>query len=205
VCIIFDGSGWQQITPEHGLPATNVNTLVVDDKGAVWIGAGYTNSGGGLARYVPGSVPPGENAAKPPVNKKDEPKEESSKPVKEETKKPAKPSSSKVTLSENGWPVMPNATDLYESDTTLNYMVKAKLSQAREFYLEEFPKTGWLLDLNEKGKCRDNNRCMGWHGGYDDPQTTTFFFLKGEKGYLTLNFIEEGSKINVIIGLSEEE
>jgi ligand-binding sensor domain-containing protein len=201
----FDGSDWQQITPEHGLPATNVNTLVVDNKGAVWIGAGYTNSGGGLARYVPGSVPPGETAAKPSVNKKDETEEESSKPVKEETKKPAKPSSSKVTLSENGWPVMPNATDLYESDSTLNYMVKASLKQAREFYLEEFPKTGWLLDLDEKGKCRDNDRCMGWHGGYDAPQTTTFFFLKGEKGYLTLNFIEEGSKINVIVSLSEEE
>ena len=119
--------------------------------------------------------------------------------------KPAKPSSSKAQLAENGMPMMANAKDVYETETSLNYMVKAKLTQAREFYLAELPKVGWLLDLDEKGKCRDDDRCMGWHGGYDDPATSTFFFLKGETGYLTLNLVEEGSQLNVIIGITPDE
>lgn len=199
----FDGSGWQQITPEQGLPATNVNTLIVDDRGAVWIGAGYTNSGGALARYIPGSTPivattPNQSESKP---KPDQPAQsDEAQPT-----QPAKPSTSSAQRSKNGLPMMANAQDVYETDTSLNYMVKAKVAQGRDFYLAELPKVGWLLDLDEKGKCRDNNRCMGWHGGYADPDNTTWFFLKGKQGYLTLNLIEGGSKLNVIIGITPDD
>jgi len=112
---------------------------------------------------------------------------------------------SDVTLdAKSGLPVMESATDLYSTDTSLNYYVKTNLATARAFYTTELPKLGWLLDLDEKGKCRDNDRCKGWHGGYDDPKTTTFFFLMGDHAYLTLNFIEENGRINVIIGIDPE-
>jgi hypothetical protein len=103
--------------------------------------------------------------------------------------------------SKTGLPVMEGATDKYATDTTLNYTVKASLADARAFYLAELPKISWLLDLDDKGKCRDNDRCMGWHGGYDDPATTTFFFLQGEHAYLTLNFVEAKGSLNVILGI----
>jgi len=44
---------------------------------------------------------------------------------------------------------------------------------------------------------------MGWHADYNDPETQTFFFLKGEKGYFTLNLIPEGNQVNVIVSISE--
>ena len=112
---------------------------------------------------------------------------------------------SDVTLdAQTSLPVMEGAQNLYSTEDTLNYWVKADLNAGREFYLAELPKIGWLLDLNEKGKCRDNDRCMGWHGGYDDPKTTTFFFLQGDHAYLTLNFIEDNGQLNVIVGIDPE-
>ena len=44
---------------------------------------------------------------------------------------------------------------------------------------------------------------MGWHGDYNDPETQTFFFLKGEKGYITMNLIPEGNQVNVIFSVRE--
>lgn len=188
----FDGSQWEQITPENGLPATNVNALIVDRSGAVWVGAGYTNSGGGLARYVPGAAP----AALPP---KPQSGEQPAQP-----QQPAAPASGDMTLAKNGLPVMAGAQGVIETNTTLNYQVIAKLPAVRDFYLQALPKVGWLLDLDEKGKCRDNDRCMGWHGSYDDPATTTWFFLQGEHAYLTLNLIEGEGKVNVVVSVNPQ-
>jgi hypothetical protein len=98
----------------------------------------------------------------------------------------------------SGLPVMAGAQELYATDLLMNYAVETDLTSARQFYMTELPKLGWLLDLDDKGKCRDNERCMGWHAGYIDPKTTTFFFLQGEHAYLTLNLLEKGGQINVV-------
>jgi len=71
----------------------------------------------------------------------------------------------------------------------------------RDFYLTELPKIGWLLDLDENDKCRDNDRCMGWHNDYSDPNNPNWFFIQGDHAYLTMNLIEEGGRVNVIIGI----
>ncbi|HAW52474.1 MAG TPA: hypothetical protein DCX54_09145, partial [Flavobacteriales bacterium] len=74
-----------------------------------------------------------------------------------------------------------------------------------EFYLTEMPNIGWPLDVDENGKCLDDDRCMGWHRDYNDPENQTFNFLKGEKGYVTLNLIPENGKVNVIFMINEPE
>ena len=103
----------------------------------------------------------------------------------------------------NGLPIYPDAEKLYSTDTNLNYWSNADLATLRQFYMTELPKMEWLLDVDENGKCRDDDRCMGWHEDYSDPAAQTFFFLKREKGYLTMNLIPEGSQVNVVILINE--
>jgi hypothetical protein len=101
-------------------------------------------------------------------------------------------------------PMIPDAHDIYSNEDTLNYWTNSSFEATRDFYLKYLPLAGWLLDLDENGKCRDNDRCGGWHGGYDDPDTSTWFFIQGERAYLTLNLIREGYRVNVIIGIDWE-
>ncbi|MBN1537945.1 MAG: hypothetical protein JW908_14495 [Anaerolineales bacterium] len=194
-----DGQTWQRISTVDGLPTNNLNTVHIDQLGTVWVGGGYTDGGGGIARYVPG----GEltSAAPEPA------------PDIQVTQAPEAPTAPKVTAGVDGviydeitgMPMLPDAEDIYaEKDNVLNYWTPSFFETARDFYLRELPKAGWLLDLNENGKCRDNDRCMGWHGGYDDPETSTWFFIKGEHAYLTLNLIQEGVRVNVILAIDME-
>jgi ligand-binding sensor domain-containing protein len=189
-----DGQTWQRFSTEDGLPTNNLNTVYIDQLGTIWVGGGYTDGGGGIARYVPG----GEltTASPEPVIQ-----------VTQVTKATqAAVAVGGVIYDEiTGLPMLPDAEDIYaDKDSVLNYWTPSFLETARDFYLGELPKVGWLLDLDENGKCRDNDRCMGWHGGYDAPDTSTWFFIQGEDAYLTLNLIEEGVRVNVILSINME-
>jgi hypothetical protein len=99
--------------------------------------------------------------------------------------------------SASGLPMLSDAQVVSSSAENLLYTTGADLATLQDFYLANLPLTGWLLDLDENGKCRDDDRCMGWHGGYTDA-STTYFFLSGEHAYLTLNFVPEGDRYQVI-------
>lgn len=190
-----DGKTWQRLSTVDGLPTNNLNTVHVDQLDTVWVGGGYTDGGGAVARYVPG----GELIAASPE------------PVIQVTQVSEAPKSTQkagavsgVIYEEiTGLPMLLDAEDIYaDKDSVLNYWTPSFLETARDFYLRELPAIGWILDLDKNGKCRDNDRCMGWHGGYDDPETSTWFFLKGESAYLTLNLIEEIGRVNVVLSIN---
>jgi hypothetical protein len=101
----------------------------------------------------------------------------------------------------SGLPILPGAADITSRTDLLNYWVSMDRLAVRDFYLTELPKIGWLLDLDENDKCRDNDRCMGWHNDYSDPNNPNWFFIQGDHAYLTMNLIEEGGRVNVIIGI----
>jgi hypothetical protein len=81
------------------------------------------------------------------------------------------------------------------------------LVTALTFYRQELPALGWQLDYQD-GKCLDDRRltrrCMGWHGGYDNPEETPLFFLRGDGEYLTLNASEEAGRVNIIISIEPD-
>ena len=183
-----DGETWEHFTTADGLPANNVNAVYVDSSGVVWVGAGFTRSGGGIARYIPGESVITESDPSEPA---------------QESVEPAA-TVGETSYDENtGLPLIGDAEQVYSTDSVLNYWSNLEFIHVRDFYLAEMPKNDWLLDVDEDGNCRDDDRCMGWHGDYNDPETTTFFFLKGDKGYLTLNLISENGKINVIFMVNE--
>jgi len=187
-----DGQNWEHFTTADGLPTNNITTVLVNSAGIVWVGGGYTRSGGGIARFIPGEATSNNTS------------DQDTDPVKEagSLENPV----GDVQYDQNtGMPLYPDAEQVYSTESVLNYWSNTDFATLREFYLTEMPNIGWLLDLDENGKCRDDNRCMGWHGGYDDPENQTFFFLKGEKGYVTLNLIPDGGKINVIFSINEPE
>lgn len=186
-----DGQNWEQFTTADGLPTNNLNAVFVDSAGVVWVGGGYTRSGGGIARFIPGEMTSNNSSSQDagPVES-----EGSENPVGD------------VQYDKNtGMPLYPDAEQVYSTESVLNYWSNTDFATLREFYLTEMPNSGWLLDLDENGNCRDDDRCMGWHGGYDDPENQTFFFLKGKRGYVTLNLIPEGDKVNVIFGINEPD
>jgi ligand-binding sensor domain-containing protein len=47
------GSSWVKLTTADGLPTNNINAIFADQFGSLWVAGGYSNGGGGLARYVP--------------------------------------------------------------------------------------------------------------------------------------------------------
>jgi len=186
-----DGQTWEHFTTADGLPADNINAVFVDSDGVTWVGGGYTNSGGGIARFIPGETVSIETSDQEPGQTGTG---DSNSP------------SGNVQYDENtGMPLYPDAEQVYSTDSGLNYWSNTDFAKLRDFYLTEMPNIGWLLDLDENGNCRDDDRCMGWHGGYEDPENQTFFFLKGDKGYVTLNLIPEGSQVNVIFGINEPD
>ena len=190
---LYHGNGqkWEHFTTADGLPTNNINTVFVNSAGVVWVGGGYTRSGGGIARFIPGEIIS--------INTGDQ------EPGQAGTGDSVNPPSS-IQYDENtSMPLYPDAEQVYSTDSVLNYWSNTNFVTLRDFYLTEMPNIGWLLDLDENGNCRDDNRCMGWHGGYDDPENQTFFFLKGDKGYITLNLIPEGSQINIIFSINEPE
>lgn len=191
-----DGQNWEHITTAEGLPANNVNTVFVDSSGVVWVGGGFTRSGGGIARFIPGETmgnAPSSDGTSGEATTGADPAESGS-----------DDSNGSVKYDENtGLPLYPDAEQLYSTESVVNYWSNTDFATLRDFYLTEMPKVGWLLDLDENGNCRDGNRCMGWHGGYDDPENQTFFFLKGEKGYITMNLIPEGNQVNILLGVNE--
>ena len=190
-----DGQTWEHFSTADGLPANNVNTIFVDSTGVVWVGGGYSHSGGGIARYIPGAV----DKSAPATDETNDAETESS-PAESGG---ANPGGAAEYDENTGMPLYPDAEQVYSTDTVLNYWSATDRSSLREFYQTEMPNIGWLLDLDENGNCRDDERCMGWHGEYDDPETQTFFFLKGDKGYVTLNLIPEDGKVNVIFMINE--
>ena len=193
----FDGRDWERFSTADGLPANNINDVFVDSSGILWVGAGFTNSGGGLARYIPGKA----------TSVKPEPSNASGNDAQGSGQdQPSNPSSDSGLKfdSNTSLPLFPDASQVYSTDTNLNYWSDADLASIREFYLTEMPNIGWVLDVDENGKCRDDDRCMGWTADYSDPSTQTFFFLKGEKGYLTMNLIPENGQINVLFLINEQ-
>lgn len=48
-----DGKDWRSLTTKDGLPSAMVNTIFADVYGTIWVGAGDSFNGGGLARIVP--------------------------------------------------------------------------------------------------------------------------------------------------------
>jgi len=186
-----DGQNWEHFTTADGLPANNINAVFVNSAGVVWVGGGYTRSGGGIARFIPGEGTSNNTS------------DQDTGPV--ETESSESPVSD-IQYDENtGMPLYPDAEQVYSTESVLNYWSNTDFATLREFYLAEMPNIGWLLDLDENGKCRDDDRCMGWHGGYDEPENQTFFFLKGEKGYVTLNLIPEDDKVNIIFMINEPD
>ena len=187
-----DGQDWEQFSTVNGLPAININAVFVNSSGVVWVGGGYTRSGGGIARFIPG-----ETTSNNTSDQDTGPVEEaggSESPIGE------------VKYDENtGMPLYPDAEQVYSTDSGLNYWSNTDFATLREFYLTEMPNIGWPLDVDENGKCLDDDRCMGWHRDYNDPENQTFNFLKGEKGYVTLNLIPENGKVNVIFMINEPE
>ncbi|HSG42506.1 MAG TPA: hypothetical protein VLA72_05070, partial [Anaerolineales bacterium] len=192
-----DGQTWEHYSTADGLPANNVNTVFVDSTGVVWVGGGYSRSGGGIARYILGAA----DKKEPAPDKTNDTETESS-PAESGNVDPG----GAANYDENtGMPLYPDAEQVYSTDSVLNYWSSSDFATLRAFYLAEMPNIGWLLDVDENGNCRDDERCMGWHGGYDDPENQTFFFLKGEKGYVTLNLIPEDGKVNVIFMINEPD
>ena len=192
-----DGQNWEHFTTADGLPANNLNTVLVDSTGVVWVGGGYSRSGGGIARFIPGETP---------ANTTDLPDADSNEPAESGQAEPgsAGSSSGPVKYDENtGLPLYHQAEQVYSTESVLNYWSSADFASLREFYLTEMPEIGWQLDVDENGNCRDDDRCMGWSTDYSDPENQTYFFLKGEKGYVTMNLIPEGNQINVILGVNE--
>ncbi len=183
-----DGQNWEHITTADGLPTNNINAVYIDKSGTVWVGGGFTNSGGGIARFIPGQT----STLNPPAT---------AEPYADQTS--PKTSAQAKFDENNGLPIYADAEKLYSTESNLNYWSNSDLATLRQFYLSEFPKIEWLLDIDENGNCRDEDRCMGWHGDYSDSANRTFFFLKGEKGYLTMNLIPEGNQVNVVILINE--
>jgi len=190
-----DGKKWETFTTTEGLPTNNLYTVLVDSTGVIWVGGGYTNSGGGITRIIPGET----KGTSTGIGDADS----------EETSEPGQAASGSsdsgsVKYDQNtGLPLYKDAEQIYSTDSVLNYWSSADFSSLRAFYLTEMPKIGWQLDVDENGNCRDDNRCMGWHSDYSDPENQTFFFLKGEKGYITLNLIPEDNQVNVIFAVNE--
>ena len=190
-----NGQNWEYFSTVDGLPANNLNTVFVDSAGVVWVGGGYTKSGGGIARFIPG-----EMSAQP--DPQPEGNDDNAESSQAESGGPS--ASGGINYDKNtGMPLFPNAEQVYSTDSVLNYWSTADRASLREFYLTEMPNIGWLLDIDENGNCRDDDRCMGWHADYNDPETQTFFFLKGDKGYITMNLIPENGKTNVIFMINE--
>jgi ligand-binding sensor domain-containing protein len=191
-----DGQNWEHFTTAEGMPANNLQSVFVDSLGVVWVGGGYTRSGGGIARYIPGET--SGSGVTPPIAEEEDNSSG-------DQNQPTRPSSGgSVEYDQNtGLPIYIDSEQVYSTDSVLNYWSGADRGSLREFYLAEMPKIGWLLDVDESGNCRDDDRCMGWSTDYNDPENQTFFFLKGEKGYLTLNLIPEGNQVNVIMLISE--
>jgi len=107
-----------------------------------------------------------------------------------------------------GLPLLDDAEEVYCMDEySLNYWTRVDLVTALTFYRQELPALGWQLDYQD-GKCLDDRRltrrCMGWHGGYDNPEETPLFFLRGDGEYLTLNASEEGGRVNIIISIEPD-
>jgi len=107
-----------------------------------------------------------------------------------------------------GLPLLDDAEEVYCMDEyNLNYWTSVDLVTALTFYRQELPALGWQLDYQD-GKCLDDRRltrrCMGWHGGYDNPEETPLFFLRGDGEYLTLNASEEGGRVNIIISIDPD-
>jgi tetratricopeptide (TPR) repeat protein len=107
-----------------------------------------------------------------------------------------------------GLPLLDDAEEVYCMDEyNLNYWTRVDLVTALTFYRQELPALGWQLDYQD-GKCLDDRRltrrCMGWHGGYDNPEETPLFFLRGDGEYLTLNASEEGGRVNIIISIDPD-
>jgi len=186
-----NGHSWEHFTTADGLPTNNINAVFVNKAGIVWVGGGYTRSGGGIARFIPGDLNDSDSSDLDEV---------------QEGSGNSNRSDQKVSYDENtGMPLYADAEQVYSTESVLNYWSTADFVVLRDFYLAELPNIGWLLDLDENGNCRDDDRCMGWHRGYEVPDNQTFFFLKGEKGYITLNLIPESGKVNVVIGINEPE
>ena len=107
-----------------------------------------------------------------------------------------------------GLPLLDDAEEVYCMDEyNLNYWTRVDLVTALTFYRQELPALGWQLDYQD-GKCLDDRRltrrCMGWHGGYDNPEETPLFFLRGDGEYLTLNASEEAGRVNIIISIDPD-
>ncbi|RPI30912.1 MAG: hypothetical protein EHM70_12720 [Chloroflexota bacterium] len=98
-------------------------------------------------------------------------------------------------------PVYEGAEEVMSFDGMLSFLVSADRAAVRDFYLEELPKLGWQLDLDENGNCVDENRCMGQFFNYDDPENLTWGFIQGEDAQLNLTIINEGDKLRVSITL----
>ena len=193
-----DGQNWEHFSTADGLPANNINAVFVNSAGVVWVGAGYTRSGGGIARFIPGVA---DQQAPDSAETNDSETESSS-----DESGSVNSSSGELKYDENtGMPMYPDAEQVYSTESGLNYWSNADFATLREFYLTEMPNIGWPLDVDENGKCLDDDRCMGWHRDYNDPENQTFNFLKGEKGYVTLNLLPEDGKINVIFMINEPE
>jgi len=104
-----------------------------------------------------------------------------------------------------GLPMLDDAADVVSMDEySLNYWTNQDALTVLDFYREKLPDLGWELDYQD-GQCLDDRRltrrCMGWHGGEDSPAESPIFFLRGEGEYLTLNALEDGGGINIIIGI----
>jgi ligand-binding sensor domain-containing protein len=198
---VYHGNGqdWEHFTTADGLPANNVNSIFVDSSGTVWVGAGYTRSGGGIARFIPGD---------PQVENKESstPAQDTSSSTPEPVDQPSASQGGQSSYDENtGLPLLADAEQVYSTEGLLNYWSSSDFVSIRQFYLDELPKIGWLLDVDENGNCRDDERCMGWAADYDDLERQTFFFLKGDKGYITLNLIPEDDQINVVFMINEPD
>lgn len=107
-----------------------------------------------------------------------------------------------------GLPMLNDAADVLSRDeySPLYYTNQDALA-VLDFYREELLKLDWQLDY-QNSQCLDDRRltrrCMGWHGGGDNPAESPIFFLRGEDEYLTLNALEENGQINVILSIDPD-
>lgn len=188
-----DGDNWERLTTLDGLPTNNLNAVFVDKLGTVWVGGGYSDAGGAIARFVPGEA----KAPATPVTNATIAAPATTQAVPQET-----PQSTRYDPN-TGLPLFPDADEIYSTEDSLNYWSLSSFESLRDFYLEQLPYKGWLLDIDEDGNCYDKDRCMGWHG-YGESDNSTWFFLQGEHAYLTLNLLREGYRVNVIISIDPE-
>jgi hypothetical protein len=118
--------------------------------------------------------------------------------------------SSPATVWENvsALPIFPSAENVnYPDEQTLMFGVSgSRRLDVLNYVLTELEKTGWLLDVDNSGKCRHADRCISKADGvdYSDPSNDLWFLVPSDnssQAYLMLLLSENSGSVYVSMKL----